>query len=244
MQKTLPARYNVGKIIDILSSRIEDGVYLVGSNIPNELQLCEEFEVSRYMMREAIRQLQERGLVERRKRAGTKVINRLSRARYGLDIEAADSLGRYLRHTDLNLVGAAEPLAAQPAEFKLDGDLADWSLLNTYRSVPGINRPISWSYIYIRKEYDGIADLIGQFRGGIYAMVSKKYDVAIKHVDIDVSASVFPEHIAGILKYDARDPALLIIRRFYSVQDRLIEVSVSYYPPYEFQYSSRINLQQ
>lgn len=236
------SKNTVGNIVDILSSRIEDGVYLVGNKIPNELELCEEFNVSRYTMREAIRLLQERGLVERRKRAGTKVINRFSRGRYGLDFEAADSLGRYLRNTDLSLVSVEADLRAQPPELTLDENLQNWMLLNTYRSVPGMNRAISWSYIYLRKEYSGIVEMVGKVQGGTYALITQLYGEAVKYVDVEVSASTFPEPIAKTLKYDSKDPALLVIRRFYNSANKLLEVSVSYYPPYEFQYSTRIVL--
>ena len=52
---------------------IESGRYPVGSLLPTEIELVEQFGLSRHTVREAIRQLQQVGLVTRRKGVGTRV---------------------------------------------------------------------------------------------------------------------------------------------------------------------------
>ncbi|MEX5669144.1 winged helix-turn-helix domain-containing protein, partial [Pseudomonas neuropathica] len=52
---------------------ISSGRYPVGSLLPTEFELCELYEVSRHTVRAAITQLQNQGLVSRRKRVGTRV---------------------------------------------------------------------------------------------------------------------------------------------------------------------------
>ena len=56
-----------------LSEGIADGRFPLGSLLPTELQLCEHYEASRHTVRAAIRELQELGLVSRRKKVGTRV---------------------------------------------------------------------------------------------------------------------------------------------------------------------------
>lgn len=62
------------RVLEALGQRIVAGHYPVGSNLPTEAQLCDEFGVSRTAMREAIKMLTAKGLVESRQRAGTRVL--------------------------------------------------------------------------------------------------------------------------------------------------------------------------
>ncbi len=52
---------------------IDTGRYPVGSLLPTELELCEQFGVSRHTVREAVRRLREMGLVTRHQGIGTRV---------------------------------------------------------------------------------------------------------------------------------------------------------------------------
>ena len=242
-----PSKANSSRIegiADVLIQRISDGLYRVGDNIPNEVDLCVEFNASRYTIREAVRNLQNRGLVQRKKRAGTRVISASSMPLYGLNFESSDSLGHYLEHTDLKLKQTILHLVKQPAEARLDGDLEGWAQLDTYRCAPGTTRAVSWSYIYLRKEYLGVVDLIGHERGGVYEILKKKYKKAVKFIDVEVSSAPFTREAADVLRKRRNSQALLIIRRFYGEDDRLFEVSVSYYPPEEVQYKTRITANQ
>src|SRR3954469_19248455 len=56
-----------------LVQRIVRGVYRPGTSLPTEPVLCETFSVSRTVVREAVKMLQEKGLVQVRHGAGTTV---------------------------------------------------------------------------------------------------------------------------------------------------------------------------
>lgn len=58
--------------------RINDGEWQVGFDIPHEVDLTEEFGASRGTIRRALSTLVEQGLIERRKRAGSRVIQQTS----------------------------------------------------------------------------------------------------------------------------------------------------------------------
>ena len=58
---------------------------------------------------------------------------------------------------------------------------------------------------------------------------------------LEISASRFPPRIARFLGYEVSDPALLIIRSFRNPAGKLLEVAVSFYPPYEFRYVTRLS---
>ena len=60
-----------GKIADRLTEMIANRRFLPGDKLPNELELAEELQVSRTTLREALRILSTRGLVEARRGIGT-----------------------------------------------------------------------------------------------------------------------------------------------------------------------------
>src|SRR5688500_13588792 len=56
-----------------LVERIVRGQYPPGSSMPSEPALCESYSVSRTVVREAVKMLQEKGLVQVRRGSGTTV---------------------------------------------------------------------------------------------------------------------------------------------------------------------------
>mgnify|MGYP000088393187 CR=1 FL=1 len=59
-----------------IARRILSGELAQGSIVPSEMALCEQFGVSRTALREAIKLLTSKGLLESRPKIGTKVVNR------------------------------------------------------------------------------------------------------------------------------------------------------------------------
>jgi DNA-binding FadR family transcriptional regulator len=62
-----------GQVVNELGRRIVGGVYTAGDVLPNEEQLCQELMVSRTALREAVKVLAAKGLLESRPRIGTRV---------------------------------------------------------------------------------------------------------------------------------------------------------------------------
>ncbi len=62
-----------GQVVNELGRRVVGGVYAAGGLLPNEEQLCLELQVSRTALREAVKVLAAKGLLESRPRIGTRV---------------------------------------------------------------------------------------------------------------------------------------------------------------------------
>lgn len=225
---------------DQLLSLIKSGRYPVGSNLPTEMELSSSFSVSRHTVREAIRRLQELGLVERRRRAGTTVVRQHPEPQFGMALDTTDQLQHYLETTDLRVGRVVDVLPRQPIETKLEGDPADWLKVETHRCVPGGKRAISWTDIYIRQEYRAIVDKIATRPGGVYPLFEEYCGEVVETIELEISAAIFPPRVARLLGYGKSELALLMIRRFRNTDNKLMEVAVSYYPPYEFRYVARL----
>ena len=62
-----------GQVVNELGRRIASGGYAAGAVLPNEELLCQELHVSRTALREAVKVLAAKGLLEPRPRIGTRV---------------------------------------------------------------------------------------------------------------------------------------------------------------------------
>lgn len=59
------------RIFGVLHQRIENGIYPAGEQLRTEVELAEEFQVSKGTIRQALAVLAERGLIERKQGSGT-----------------------------------------------------------------------------------------------------------------------------------------------------------------------------
>ena len=62
------------QIADVLKQKIQQGTYQVGQQLPTEKVICDQYEVSRYTARSALRYLIDLQMIERKQGSGSVVI--------------------------------------------------------------------------------------------------------------------------------------------------------------------------
>ena len=93
-------------VLTHLRAEIEHGAYAIGDKLPSEAELCRRLEVSRPVLREALRALQVMGLTVSRTGKGTFVLaNTVQDPTFG-DYAASDLL-EVRRHVEIPVVGYA-----------------------------------------------------------------------------------------------------------------------------------------
>ncbi|MFF4098532.1 FadR/GntR family transcriptional regulator [Streptomyces sp. NPDC001903] len=106
-----------------LRSAIERGEYAVGDKLPSEAELCRTLEVSRPVLREALRALQAMGLTVSKSGKGTFVLaNTVEEPTFG-DYAASDLL-EVRRHVEIPVAGYAA-LRRTPEDLDHLGHLLD-----------------------------------------------------------------------------------------------------------------------
>ncbi|MFE2325458.1 FadR/GntR family transcriptional regulator [Streptomyces sp. NPDC059385] len=106
-----------------LRSAIERGEYVVGDKLPSEAELCRTLEVSRPVLREALRALQAMGLTASKSGKGTFVLaNTVEEPTFG-DYVASDLL-EVRRHVEIPVAGYAA-LRRTPEDLDHLGHLLD-----------------------------------------------------------------------------------------------------------------------
>lgn len=226
------------RLAEMLAARIHEGVWPVGVTLPAELQLCVEFGVSRQTMRHAMLALSERGLIVRRRGAGTRVIARQRSRRYTQTVNSMDEILRYPKSTyreaqvgeiiecDVALQGLIQaPLASH------------WFHIGAVRREQDSDLPVAWTDIYLLPRYADVVRRRDHARTMVYEQIEAAHGVAIDRAAVDI----FPERLsarhARLLKVEAGSPALVIVRRYHDHGGELFEATVTRHPEKRFVYS-------
>jgi len=155
-----PSRNAGDAIADVLAERIVAGEYAPEDRLPSERQLAVEFGASRPMVREALRSLVERGLIEVESGRGAFVRGDTGPRRFqqiDLEYRRRGTTARQLSETRLMLETEAAALATQYAD---DADLA----------ILAAGRERYDAYVAgVRQEYAEVPD--ADFRAGRKAVL-------------------------------------------------------------------------
>ncbi len=237
------------RIASDLRRGIADGRYPVGARLPTEAELCEQFGISRFTARGAIRLLSTAGLVTRRQRVGTVVIAQPGDARYRHDAASLPDLFQYAQDTELRMLyvgrialnrGQAQEFGAEPGE--------EWVLALGLRhdhagaAARKASRPICITRIFLNPMLKDIEAKLRDRKTAVYALIEQEYKIAIQRVEQELQGVVLAADDAASLQCEPGAPALRIVRRYYSDTGELVEVADNIHPSDRFSY--RMELRQ
>lgn len=231
-----------------LKRAITDGVYPVGARLPTEAELCEQFGISRFTAREAVRVLSVAGLISRKQRVGTVVVAKPDEARFSLDVMSLRGLLQYAQETELRLlyVGKIQLSKAQAKEFAAEPG-AEWIYAvglrvdaAESRQAKAAARPICISRIYLNPVLKGIEAKLRERKGAIHALIEREYKHPIERVEQELQGAVLGADDAANLGAEPGSPALRIVRRYYSDTGQLLEVGDNLHPSDRFSYRMQL----
>ena len=229
-------------IASLLTKAITSGRYPVGSTLPTEHELCEKFGISRFTVREALRQLSDAGLVARKPRAGTTVISRQERSPYVQALGSLDDLLQYAATTELRLVYTSmieiDPVLA--AELPMPAG-ERWLFGIGIRYKKEDNQPVALTRVYINPAFSDIAQRLKNRKDAIYKLIEEHHGVIVARVEQRINAVSLSRDDALHLNTKSSSPALRLIRLYYDKDDRLVEASDSVHPADRFSYAMTID---
>ena len=216
--RPIRAKPRYSEVADQLRLAIMTGKYPVGTLLPSENELCQEFEISRHTVREAIRTLQLRGLVSRRQGQGTQVESdhRVSRtARLLGSIEDVERHGRDTHLVDIHsrvIRADAEIAAMLPCATN-----ETLLLIESYREPrdPNTPWPRAWNETYLREPYSGIRPDIEGWPGAIYSLVERRYGERVTSIRQEVVAINLTADVARRLKVKTGTAGLQVKRTYF-----------------------------
>lgn len=221
-----------------LQEKIADGTYAVGQNLPTEAVLCRSFGVSRHTVREALKRLANRGLVERRRAIGTLVRARYPEGRYRQPLPSAAALLELPEELQAEVVGR-EMVVADLVLARLLGcsESRAWRWIGVIRRTPE-GPPVVWSELFVCPSIAQTTDL--NSLSGMPAALEKALMEKADSIDVAVDARRLTARQAEHLAVDPESAALSVVRRLHNGAG-LYCVSISLYPQGRFGFEARMS---
>jgi DNA-binding GntR family transcriptional regulator len=221
----------------ILKARAEPG-----TPFPTEAELCRTYDVSRFTVREALRRLEQEGLIARRRGSGT--VLQPAAARGGALHQPLSNVGeilQYARGTQISFERL--PDGAVPARFA--EQVAD-DVSGTWLRLAGLRRqhdgtPLAYTEVFVDPALGHCLDHLDPKRFTLFRQLAEQGGLSVDRVTQEIQAVPIPASLAAKLDMKARAPSLRVIRCYYA-GERLFEISVSHHPGDRFAYSTHIEI--
>jgi DNA-binding GntR family transcriptional regulator len=216
---------------------ISNGRYPVGTLLPTEFELCELYDVSRHTVRAAITQLQNQGLVSRRKRVGTRVEASSPKGGYSQSLASVSDLV-HLAETQVRSIQHVHHFVADIALAKRLGLVPGehYFCVSSIRvDQENLRAPLCWTDVYAQDIYSEVVELAEQHPDElIAALIERHYGRHIDVVDQQVRAVLLTPEIAKSLNAETGSPGLNIIRQYRDEEGALMVVSETVHPEDRF----------
>jgi DNA-binding GntR family transcriptional regulator len=226
-----------------LTEGIAAGKFPVGALLPTELELCERYATSRHTVRAALHELQQLGLVSRRKNVGTRVEAAAPTNQFRPSMASVDDLVQF---------GSAHTRRVKEiVETELDGALASelgcdkrsrWLRISSLRMNGTSDRlPVGWTDVYVEPAYAELGELIRTSPGVLVStLIESRYGRRIAQIKQEIRAMTVPAGLAHALHVEPGSPALKIIRWYLDAAGQVFEMSVSVHPADRFAVSMQL----
>ncbi len=230
------------QIYYMLRERINSGHYAIGSNLPTEVELCAEFGVSRYTVREALRRLVEQGMLARRQGSGSAVIATEPQRGFVHHVRSLADLFQFALDTYLQIqsIGIVE-ISAEVAEGLGAETGSRWLAVKGIRLTEREGEAICVTHSYIPERLAWIEPEIRGCVGPFYAMLEARAGEPVAEAVQEIKAEPMSRSIAAALGARSGDYSLRILRRYASRRGTLI-ASFNWHPAEDFTY--RMQLQR
>jgi DNA-binding GntR family transcriptional regulator len=228
-------------IADELRGAIAGGRLPPGAAFPTEAELMRAHQVSRFTVREALRRLEDEGLIARRRGSGTVV-----EARPGLfrrDLSNLDEILQYDAATRFDfpplaaraLTGAEARALQRPAGER-------WHVAEGRRVVIDTAETIALVSAFVAEPFGAEVARLTPRGGPIFQQLERLTGRRIARVTQDIRAVAATAAQADALGLARRAPCLQIVRGFYLEGGATLEFSLSLHPAERFHYSMHIDL--
>jgi GntR family transcriptional regulator len=230
------------RLADFLIQEIKEGRYGVGASLPTEKELCESFGVSRHTTREALRQLENKGLITRRQGSGSTVVATSPPVRYEQNIQTIEDMLQHGKATRLHVLGSKE---VAPDENQFASQVARiaktpciW--VRSIRYPRNDVRPLALVDVYVAVRSKSQAKKLLNEETAALEIVNTVDIAKIDRIEQAFNAVNVAEPEAKLLHVKPGDAVFQIVRHYYDQAGRLLVVAHSLYHGSLFTYASTL----
>lgn len=223
------------QISNYLTTLIAEGKYEKGDKVPTEIELMEQFGVSRTTVRLAVEQLLEKGLVKKRPGKGTfvtndKVYHQLNefKSLYGIFMDSNIEVETKLINYELVTLDNKEI-------YEKLNIASEEQLLKVTRIYLVDNKPIAYAEIYIHPEFTDIIPEEEAKLHPIYQIIEKAANLSIDYASFEIFSQIPNKEIANFMNIKKGSSVLGIERVLYA-NNRPIEYVVANFQSERFRF--------
>ncbi|MBM3127426.1 MAG: GntR family transcriptional regulator [Chloroflexi bacterium] len=216
---------------------IESGK-LVRANgvLPSEAELSQKFAVSRATIRDALAQLEQRGVITRRHGAGT-FVNPQPRLDAGLEeLVSLETLARRIGLETRMNQPHIEARAATTTEAERLQASSGTRVLSIARVILTGARPIAYLVDVVPTTILQPQDLDKNFRGSVLDLFLPRRDLALSHSRTEISIASANADIARKLRLKRGAPLHKLVAQLFARDGRVVDYSISYFVPGYFSF--------
>ena len=211
------------QLIDILKEKIQLAEWIPGDQIPGEQDLCEHYQVSRTVVRQALREMEYEGVISRQKGKGTfislpKISEGLVQKLTGFYqdmVERGLKPGTKVLHQ--NVIPSNDKIARflniKPGELVID--------IQRLRFIN--EEPIQLVTTYIPHEICPELASVDLTNQSLYEFLEKEYGIFITKGQRYIEAVLANDHEAALLGIERGDPLLMLDSVSYSESGQPVE---------------------
>jgi len=234
------AKSNFVDLAQHLTEGITSGRFPVGTLLPTEMQLCNHYATSRHTVRAALHELQQLGLVSRKKNVGTRVESTRPTNEFRPSLASVDDLVQF----GCTHVRKTQEVVSETIDGDLVNDLrckadSTWLRISSLRMDSANDRlPVGWTDVYIEPAYAEIGEIVRHSPGILIStLIETRYGRRIEQIQQEIRAVTISEPMAHALQVAAGTTALKIIRWYSDAAGDVFEISVSIHPAERFSVS-------
>jgi len=228
---------------DLLRTRILDGEYPQGSQMPSESELGALFRVSRITVRQALGDLQKEGLIFKIHGKGTFV----AKPKTFQNVSTLQGLAESMTGRGFEVINRLRSFKFIPADKPVAERLkvAEGDVVAQIKRVRLINRePVSLEITYLPKDLGERLEKADLVTRDIFLILENDCGLALGHADLAIDAVLADSELCQALEVEPGSPVMRIERLTHGADGRPLDFEYLYYRGDAFQYRLRIDRQK
>ncbi len=229
-------------LAETLRQRIASGEFPVGTALPTERDIAAAEKVSRATVREALRFLENQGMIRRRQGSGTVVIASAPQ-QLRMQLNSLEALLAYPRGTEVEMLKSEALAPDDPVihDLSLDAE-GPWRNIAFRRRMRQDGAPVAHISVFLQENYAGVEADIPSGQGAVFELVEKRYGVHPAEAVVRIEAMAVRGPLAAELDVEEGTAAVRIHRRYYDAGGRLYQVSEAVYPQDRYAFETVISV--
>lgn len=230
------------RLAGVLMNEIKAGRWAVGALLPTEKELCETYDVSRHTSREALRQLEDKGLIVRHQGLGSTVVATTPPVRYEQNTQTIDDMLHHGAATRLHVLHSAEvaPDANQFASQVAQLAKTPCVWVRSIRYLRNDARPLALVDVYVAVRTKSQQRRLLDLKQAAKEIVATVDVQRIERIEQHFSALNVGQAEAKLLYVKRGDAVFQILRHYFDGSGHLIVVAHSLYNGSIFTYGSTL----